>query len=151
MELIWIKTKTFALKVWEFIKLYGKEIIFIVLIIYAFVLVKSKTKLIEQLLEERKQVRKAHQENIARLTQQIEIEQAARRKIESDYQTLIERINKEHNDEIKRIAAVKEEEIKALIKKHQNNPVLMAQSINSIFGIPVMPVPEQRQDWEPNE
>lgn len=148
---MWIKTKTFALKVWEFIKLYGKEVLFIALIAYAFVLVKNKSNVIEQLLAEREQARKAHQENISRLTQQIEVEQAARRKIESDYQTLIERINKEHNDEIKRIAAVKEEDIKALIKKHQNNPVLMAQTINQIFGIPIMPIPEQRQDWEPNE
>ena len=64
---------------------------------------------------------------------------------------MIERINKEHSDEIKRIATVKEEEIKNLIKKHQNNPVLMAQTINEIFGIPVMQISQQRQAWEPNE
>ena len=97
------------------------------------------------------QARKEHQDNIARLTQQIEIEQAARHKVESDYQILIERINKEHSDEIKRIATVKEEEIKNLIKKHQNNPVLMAQTINEIVGIPVMQISQQRQAWEPNE
>jgi len=151
MELVWIKIKTFILKVWEFLKLYSKEIFFIVLISFAFFLVKNKVEMIDQLLAERDATRKAHQENIARLTQQIEIEQAARRKIESDYQSMIERINREHSEEIKRIAVVKEEEIKILIRKHQNNPVLMAQTINSIFGIPVMQIPEQKQNWEPNE
>ena len=148
---MWIKTKTFFLKVWEFVKLYGKEVVFVALLIYVFFLVKNKTQLIEQLMQEREVTRRAHQENITRLTQQVEAEQAVRRKIESDYQTLIQRINNEHDEEIKRIALIKQEDIKALIKKHQDNPVLMAQTINQIFGIPVMPITEQRQPWEPNE
>lgn len=148
---MWIKTKTFFLKVWEFVKLYGKEVVFVALLIYVFFLVKNKTQLIEQLMQEREATRRAHQENITRLTQQVEAEQAVRRKIESDYQTLIQRINNEHDEEIKRIALIKQEDIKALIKKHQDNPVLMAQTINQIFGIPVMPITEQRQPWEPNE
>ena len=148
---MWIKMKTFALKFWEFVKLYGKEVVFIVLLVYGFFLFKNKTQLIEQLIQERNAARRDHQENIARLTRQIELEQAIRRKIESDYQELIQRINTEHDEQIKKIALIKQEDIKTLIKKHQNDPVVMAQTINAIFGIPIMPITQERQPWEPKE
>ena len=76
---MWIKTKTFFLKVWEFVKLYGKEVVFVALLIYVFFLVKNKTQLIEQLMQEREVTRRAHQENITRLTQQVEAEHSSRK------------------------------------------------------------------------
>lgn len=138
-------------RLWTYTKLYWKELVFAVVLVYLFVFVKQKMDIIKALLADRDSVRKKHQENIDQLNQAVETETAARRKLESDYQTLIAQINQEHSDEIKRIAVVRSEEIKALIKKHQNNPVVMAQTINSLFGIPVMLTPETKQSWEPQE
>ena len=61
MELIQIKTKTFFLKIWEFLKLYGKEVLFIVLLAYAFILIKNKSDLTAKLLAEREQARNLDQ------------------------------------------------------------------------------------------
>lgn len=150
MELVWSQLKTFFAKVWAFAKLYWKELVFLVLFFLLF-FVKQKTNLIEALLREREKTRKEHKENIDRLTQQIQNEIASRRKIESDFQAFIERINKEHSDEIKKIGLVREAEIKELIRRHQNNPTMMAQTINDLFGIPIMVVPTDRQPWEPQQ
>lgn len=149
MELTLLKIKTFFQKLWSFIKLYFKELIFVFLLFYSFFLVKKKTDLINQLLQERETVRQAHRQNLDNLVANIEAEQARRRKIESDFRDLIEKINKEHQEEVKRIATVRAEEVKKLIEQHQNNPVKMAETINTLFGIPVMSIPEQRQSWEP--
>lgn len=151
MELTLLKTKTFAAKALSFMKLYWKEALFLVALFYLVLFVKRKNDLIVELLAQRERMRKEHQENIDRLNQQIQTEIAVRRKIELDFQNLIERINREHSDEIKRIASVREQEIKALIAKHHNDPAIMAQTINELFGIPVMPVPTERQPWEPQQ
>lgn len=151
MELATLKLKVFFEKLWTFLKLYWKELVFLALFVYLLVFVKRKTDLVNDLLAEREATRIAYQQNIDRLNQVIQTETATRRKIESDYQALIERINKEHADEVKRIAEVRAEEIKELIKKHQNNPVLMAQTINDLFGIPIMAIPNERQTWEPQQ
>jgi hypothetical protein len=151
MELALLKLKVFMQRLWTYTKLYWKELVFAVVLVYLFMFVKQKMDIIKALLADRDSVRKKHQENIDQLNQAVETETAARRKLESDYQTLIAQINQEHSDEIKRIAVVRSEEIKALIKKHQNNPVVMAQTINSLFGIPVMLTAETKQSWEPQE
>jgi hypothetical protein len=148
MELA-IKLKTYFAKLWYYVKLYWKEIGFAVAFIYLLFFVKQKTNLIEELLQEREKAHKEHKENIDKLNQQIQNEIATRRKIESDFRILIDRINKQHADEIKRIALVREEEIKELIRRHHNNPTIMAQTINDLFGIPVMTVAPDRQTWEP--
>lgn len=151
MELTLLKTKTFLAKALSIVKLYWKEALFLIALTYLAFFVKKKNDLISELLAQRERTRIEHLENIDRLNQQIQTEVATRRKIETDFQSLIERINREHDDQIKRIATIREEEIKALIKKHQNNPVVMAQTINDLFGIPVMPIPTERQVWEPQE
>lgn len=151
MELKSLALKTFFEKVWLYIKLYWKELAFTIAIVYLLFFVKKKNNMIQELIEQRQRERIAHQQNVDRLSQQIQAEVALRRKIDSDFQALIERINKQHSDEVKRIASVRAEEIKKLIAKHQNNPVLIAQSINGLFGIEVMPVPTEVQPWEPNQ
>jgi DNA anti-recombination protein RmuC len=151
MELTFLKVKTFLEKALLFVKLYWKLILVSIGLIYLILFVKRKNDLVVELLAQRERMRKEHQDNIDRLNQQIQTEVAVRRKIESDFQNLIERINREHNEEIKRIASVREQEIKALIAKHHNDPVIMAQTINDLFGIPVMPVPTERQPWEPQQ
>ena len=149
MELALSKLKVFSAKAWSFLKFYWKEFAFAVVLVYLLFFVKQKTNLIEELIQGREKIRKEHKENIDRLNQQIQNEIATRRKIESNFQELIERISKQHSDEIKRIASVREEEIKALIRLHQNDPVLMARTINNIFGVPVMTLPTDKQSWEP--
>lgn len=151
MELTFLKVKTFLEKALLFVKLYWKLILVSIGLIYLILFVKRKNDLVVELLAQRERMHKEHQDNIDRLNQQIQTEVAVRRKIESDFQNLIERINREHNEEIKRIASVREQEIKALIAKHHNDPVIMAQTINDLFGIPVMPVPTERQPWEPQQ
>jgi len=151
MELALSKLKAFSAKAWFFLKLYWKEFAFAVVLFYVLFFVKQKTNLIEELIQDREKIRKEHKENIDRLNQQIQNEIATRRKIESNFQELIERISKQHSDEIKRIASVREEEIKALIRLHQNDPVLMARTINDLFGVPVMTLPTDRQPWEPQQ
>lgn len=148
MELVLARLKTFFAKAHAFAKLYWKEFVFAIALVYLFCFVKQKNNLIEELLRERETTRKEHKENVDRLNQQIQTEIATRRKVESDFRTLIDSINKQHTDEIKRIALVREEEIKELIRRHQNNPTIMAQTINDLFGIPVMAVPTDRQSWE---
>lgn len=149
MELIALKIKIFTQKLWSFIKAYFKEIGFAIIFIYLIIFVKNKTDIINQLLKDRESSRKAHQENINNLTNQILNEQARRRKIESDFRDLIDTINKNHEEEVKRIATVRAEEIKSLIEQHQNDPVKMSETINNLFGIPVMQTPTEKQTWEP--
>lgn len=149
MELTLLKTKIVLEKIWLAIKCYWKDIAFAGILLYLVFFAKQKIDLSRQLMKEWDDARKAYQENIDRLNQTIQGEVATRRKIESDFQNLIERINTEHDEEVKKIALVREEEIKKLIKKHQNNPVALAQTMNDLFGIPVMPVPSVRQPWEP--
>jgi len=151
MELTLLKIKTFLAKVLSFFKLYSKEVLFLAVLAYLVFFVKKKNDLINELASKRERSRIEHIENIDRLNQQIQSEIATRRKIESDFQTLIDRIKKDHADETIRITFVRAEEIKRLIRQYQNNPVVMAQSINELFGIPVMPVSDVRQPWEPEQ
>lgn len=151
MELTLLKIKTFLAKALSFVKLYWKEAFFLAALAYLVFFIKKKNDLINELISQRERSRIEHIENIDRLNQQIQSEVAIRRKIESDFQALIDRIKKDHADEVIRIASVRAEEIKRLIRRYQNNPVVMAQSINELFGIPVMPVSDVRQPWEPDQ
>ena len=148
MELTLLKVKLFFIKVWSFIKLYGLEILFGSMALYAMFLVKNKTDVIKQLLTEQAAIRKAHQENIDELTKQLESEISKRQKIERDHAELLRVIDARHDEELKRIAQVRDKEIKNLIAEHQNDPRRMAQTINDLFGIPVMEVPAEKQNWE---
>lgn len=148
MELTLLKVKLFFAKVWSFIKLYGLEILFGSMALYAMFLVKNKTDVIKQLLTEQAAIRKAHQENIDELTKQLESEISKRQKIERDHAELLRVIDARHDEELKRIAQVRDKEIKNLIAEHQNDPRRMAQTINDLFGIPVMEVPAEKQNWE---
>lgn len=148
MELILLKIKLFFAKLWAFLKLYGVQLLFGFTALAAMVLVKNKSDVIQHLLAEQEAVRKAHIENIDGLTKQLETEVSRRQKIERDHTELLRVIEARHDDELNRIAKVREKEIKDLISEHQNDPRRMAQTINDLFGIPVMEVPPEKQTWE---
>lgn len=148
MELILLKIKLFFAKLWAFLKLYGVQLLFGFTALAAMVLVKNKSDVIQHLLAEQEAVRKAHIENIDGLTKQLETEVSRRQKIERDHAELMRVIDARHDEELNRIAKVREKEIKDLISEHQNDPRRMAQTINDLFGIPVMEVPPEKQTWE---
>lgn len=148
MELNLLKIKLFFTKLWAFLKLYGLELLFGGIAIYTMFLVKNKSDVIQHLLAEQEAIRKAHIENIDGLTKQLETEVSKRQKIERDHAELLRVIAARHDEELSRIAKVREKEIKDLFTKHQNDPRRMAQTINDLFGIPVMEVPPEKQTWE---
>ena len=143
MELKILQLKLVWIKLWGFIKSHWIEIFFALAGIYAVLIAKQKQDIIEQLIADQQALREQHKKNIDDLTTQIENQITQRRKIESDYQTLISQINARHEKQLQDIAKVKEKEIKDLIAKHQNDPTKMAMTINELFGIPVMGVTDQ--------
>ncbi len=149
MELTLIKAKAFFYKLLMFAKLYWKEFIFGAILLYTLFFAKQKADLVNKLIEERGATRKAHQENIDKLTQQIRTEIETRHKIEIEFRSLVEKINQEHSEEVQRIALEHATQIKELVKLHQNNPELMGKTINDLLGIRVMSVSTERQPWEP--
>ena len=148
MELMLLKVKLFFAKIWCFLKMYGVQLLFGFTAICAIILAKNKSDVIQHLLAEQEAARKAHIENIDGLTKQLETEVSRRQKIERDHAELMRVIDARHDEELNRIAKVREKEIKDLITEHQNDPRRMAQTINDLFGIPVMEVPPEKQTWE---
>lgn len=148
MELMILKVKLFFAKIWSFLKMYGVQILFGFAAICATLLAKNKSDIVQHLLTEQEAIRKAHIENIDGLTKQLETEVSKRQKIERDHAELLRVIDARHDEELNRIAKVREKEIKDLFTKHQNDPRRMAQTINDLFGIPVMEVPPEKQTWE---
>jgi len=148
MELMILKVKLFFAKFWSFLKMYGVQILFGFAAICAMLLAKNKSDVVQHLLTEQEAIRKAHIENIDGLTKQIETEVSKRQKIERDHAELLRVIDARHDEELNRIAKVREKGIKDLIGQHQNDPRRMAQTINDLFGIPVMDVPPEKQTWE---
>lgn len=148
MELTLLRVKLFFAKLWAFLKLYGVQLLFGITAVAAMFLVKNKSDVIQHLLAEQEAIRKAHIENIDGLTKQLETEVSKRQKIERDHAELLRVIDARHDQELNHIAKVREKEIKDLITEHQNDPRRMAQTINDLFGIPVMEVPPEKQTWE---
>lgn len=140
MELKLLQIKLVWIKVWGFIKSHWIEIFFALMAIYTVLLAKKKQDVINQLIADQEALREQHKKNIDDLTTQIEGQISQRRKIESDYQALVTAINARHDQQIKDIAKVKEQEIRDLIAKHQDDPTKMAETINELFGIPIMGV-----------
>lgn len=135
MELKRLQVKLFFAKVFAFLKEHWLDFVFGIILLYAVVVVKQKQDQINRMLEEQNKTREANRQNIDELANRIEQEIAKRRKIESDFQDLIKKINERHDEELKHIASVRQEEIKQLIERHQNDPVRMAQTLNQLFGI----------------
>ena len=135
MELKRLQVKLFFAKVFAFLKEHWLDFVFGIILLYAVVVVKQKQDQINRMLEEQNRTREANRQNIDELANRIEQEIAKRRKIESDFQDLIKKINERHDEELKHIASVRQEEIKQLIERHQNDPVRMAQTLNQLFGI----------------
>jgi hypothetical protein len=148
MELILLKVKLLFAKLWAFFKMHGIQLLFGITAITSMFLLKNKSDVIQHLLAEQEAIRKAHIENIDGLTKQLETEVSKRQKIERDHTDLLRVIAARHDEELNRIAKVREKEIKELFTKHQNDPRRMTQTINDLFGIPVMDVPPEKQTWE---
>lgn len=143
MELKLLQFKFFFIKFYGFIKSHFVEIFFAIVGVYAVFLAKKKQEVIQQLIADQQTAREQNKKNIDDLTKQIEEQISKRRKIESDYQDFITQINERHDRQIKEIAEIKEKEIKDLISKHQGDPTKMAQTINELFGIPIMGVTDK--------
>jgi len=140
MELKLLQLKLVSIKVFGFLKSHWIEIFFGLMGLYAVFVAKRKQEIITQLVADQQKFRDQHKKNIDDLTKQVEDQISLRRKIESDYQNLIKEINERHDKQIQEIAKVKEKEIKDLIEKHQNDPTKMAETINDLFGIPILGV-----------
>lgn len=137
MELILLKTKSFLMKVWLFLRLYGAEILLGAALIYTILLVKQRNDIVESLIKQQKETREAHKKNLDTLQQQVEQEIQRRQNIEREHSNIVSQINEQHDNALKEIASARSKEIRALVEKHHDNPEKMAETINEVFGIPL--------------
>jgi uncharacterized protein YlxW (UPF0749 family) len=135
-----VRTKARALKVYEICKNYAALALLFVLLAFAILAAKNKQKTIELLATERQRLAETHRQQLESIQATVDREQARRRQIEQQYNDLMAKIEREHDEGVRRIAAQHRSELRAAITRNQDDPDKMAVAINGIFGLPVVDI-----------
>lgn len=116
-------------------------ILLLVGLIYAFLFVKRKTDLYNQLLKEFRdqQTQNKQQLEDMRKVQQEQIQK--QQEIDKKYHEVLEKIEKDYQGKLAALTTDKEKELRRVIEKNQDDPGAMATEINSLFGIPLYNLP----------
>jgi flagellar motility protein MotE (MotC chaperone) len=108
--------------------------------IFALVVAKNKVNLYNQLMTE---FQNQQAQNVRELEQlrSIQRDQLAKQEIiNRRYQEVLDRIQQNYQEQLKTLDAHKESEIRRIISENHDDPAVMANEINSLFGIPIYPV-----------
>lgn len=140
-ESMWfVHVKAYALKAYEFCKNYAALALMFVLLAFAILAAKNKQKTIELLATERQRLAETHRQQLESIQATVDREQARRRQIEQQYNDLMAKIEREHDEGVRRIAAQHRSELRDAITRNQDDPDKMAVAINGIFGLPVVEI-----------
>lgn len=131
----WEKTKTFFTLVGANIKKYGfliGAVIFLVVYIIVTANNKQRVEAMMNLIAERDKI---HRKAIEDIQRERNEELKKRQEIQRLYDETIAKINKEHAEQLARLTADKEKELRSIIEQTHNDPILMADRVNNLFGI----------------
>lgn len=135
-----VRAKAWALKAYEICKNYAALALMFVLLAFAILAAKNKQKTIELLATERQRLAETHRQQLESIQATVDREQTRRRQIEQQYNDLMAKIEREHDEGVRRIAAQHRSELRDAITRNQDDPDKMAVAINGIFGLPVVEI-----------
>lgn len=137
----WEAIKRWFLVAASYIKKYWWILVLGAASVWALVFSKNKTQLLEQFIKERETLNQRHQEEIDALNRIHQNDLTQRARIEQEYRTTIDRINQSHAEAIENLTKAKRQELRAIIAETNNNPELMTERVNNLFGFNVLTLP----------
>jgi sensor histidine kinase YesM len=136
------------LSVWHWLKIAGVWIkgnwILLLLaagMVFALVAAKNKAANYETLLKafQDQQTQNARELDELRKIQQDQIQKQL--DIDRKYQEVLDKIQKDYQDQLHALDAKKQQELRAIIAANHDDPASMASAINGLFGIPIYTIP----------
>lgn len=139
---LWLTKVGNALKVaFTWIKGNALLIFMAVAMIYAFITVKRRDGVYQQLMDEfRKQQaqNRLQVEELRRIQQEQIVKQ---QEIDRKYREVVATIEQNYRDQLQNLSRAKEQELRQIVARNNDDPNAMAQEINSLFGLPVFTPP----------
>lgn len=131
----WNKTKTFfaliGANIWKYGFLAG-AIIFLVIYI---IITANNARRVEAMMDLIAEADRNNRKVIEDIQRERDKELKKRQEIQRLYDETIAKINKEHTEQLARLTAEKEKELRSIIEETHNDPILMADRVNGLFGI----------------
>lgn len=118
-------------------------VLLVFFMIYSFIAVKKRDRLYKQLMDEYQKQREQNRQQIEEL-RKIQQEQIAKQQeIDKKYREVVASIEQNYRDQLQSLTRAKEQEMRQIIERTHDDPVAMAQEINSLFGLPVYTPPTE--------
>jgi hypothetical protein len=139
---LWLTKVGNALKVaFTWVKGNALLIFMAVAMIYAFITVKRRDGVYQQLMDEfRKQQaqNRLQVEELRRIQQEQIVKQ---QEIDRKYREVVATIEQNYRDQLQNLSRAKEQELRQIVARNNDDPNAMAQEINSLFGFLVFTPP----------
>jgi uncharacterized membrane protein YhiD involved in acid resistance len=108
-------------------------------LIYASILAKNKSTVINDLLKELREQQTRNSKQLDEL-RKIQHDQIVRQQeINAKYNEVLNKIQKDYQDQLRNLDSQKEADLRNIIATNKDDPSAMARDINILFGIPIYP------------
>jgi thiamine biosynthesis lipoprotein ApbE len=140
--MFWFTVKNKLLLFWAVLKKHWSLVVLVVvgLVMGALVAmgVFKNNKRYEELMSMYNDRLALREQEVRQINEARQKEIERREQIEKTYQETIERINRDHAEQIGKLTAAKEQEVRRIVAETNDDPALMASRINELFGITVV-------------
>lgn len=139
----WLKVKNFFEFVWEWLKHNWLVVVLFIGVIVAVIFGNNKMKSYDELLTEyQAQIAQSHHD-LAALQAVQQQEQAQQQVINQQYNDVLTKIQQQYASALTSLSVEKRKELEDIIKATHNDPSLMAQQVNTLFGLPIYATPSE--------
>lgn len=134
-------------KVWNGLKvagtwLKGNWVLLLLLLgmVCALLVTKSKSVLYDQLIKEFRDQQEQNRKALLELRKIQQDQILKQQEINRKYQEVVAKVERDYQGKLLSLTIDKEKELRAIIAQNNDDPVAMANEINSLFGIPLYTV-----------
>tara|TARA_Y100001963_G_C6683894_1_gene401223 strand:- start:9 stop:416 length:408 start_codon:yes stop_codon:yes gene_type:complete len=128
----WLALKTFAKKVWAWLKNYWYLPVMVVVGIVAFCFGRRDTEGILKMFETSKE---SYQKEIEVLKESHEAEIKKRNELVEKHNETLKKIEEEYKIKLDELTSAERREIKKIVDKHKDDPDGLAERVGDVFGI----------------
>lgn len=134
----WSIIKQGVVRLWLLVKKSWLLLLATVSLVWCMFSYKNNSELINKLLTDRDEINKRHREELSELQRIRDQEARRQQEIEHTFQQTLEQIALRRSTDLGNLVTTKQSELRTIVEQTHDDPKLMAERVNRLFGVPVL-------------
>jgi DNA anti-recombination protein RmuC len=109
--------------------------------VYGFLTLRRRDSAYSELMEEFRKQQAQNRQQLEELRRVQQDQILKQQEIDRKYREVVASIEQSYRDQLQNLSRAKEQELRQIISRTHENPIAMAEEINSLFGLPVYTPP----------